>query len=256
MKYDFSVCLITKDENRYLPEWLAWHLGLGADHIYIYDNGSALPVAGSIPAGYRERVTVIDYPSHSDLTQLEAYDHWIANYKAETKWVAFLDTDEFLRVVDGTDIREFMRDYEDIDTLCVRFLTYNAVGQLRREERPVRERFTQTVELPGPTTPHKSICKAERLEKMGIRTPITLSNWLKIVDENKGYVDFSDIGKLPHEKIVIDHYYTRSYEEWVEKMERGTPVKAAQKNPGWFLQLNPEMAAAVAEYDAEATSNA
>ena len=138
MKYDFSVCLITKDENRYLPEGRAWHLGLGADHIYIYDNGSALPVAGSIPAGYRERVTVIDYPSHSDLTQLEAYDHWIANYKAETKWVAFLDTDEFLRVVDGTDIREFMRDYEDIDTLGVRFLTYNAAGQLRREERPVR----------------------------------------------------------------------------------------------------------------------
>ena len=216
--YDFSVCLITKDENRYLEEWLAWHLGMGADHIYIYDNGSRLPVAGSIPEKYRERITVIDYPSDSDLAQTEAYDHWIANYRQETKWVAFLDTDEFLRVVDGTDIREFMKSYEDIDVLCVRFLTYNASGQLRRKEGTVRKRFTQTVELQ--VTPHKSICKADRLEKMGIRTPITLTRWLKIANENKGFVEFSNIGKLPREKIVIDHYYTRSYEEWLEKMER------------------------------------
>ena len=34
-----AVILLIKDENRYLKEWLDWHLNIGFDHVYIYDNG-------------------------------------------------------------------------------------------------------------------------------------------------------------------------------------------------------------------------
>ena len=39
MRY-LSLCLITKDEHLYLPEWLDWHRKLGVEHFYIYDNGT------------------------------------------------------------------------------------------------------------------------------------------------------------------------------------------------------------------------
>lgn len=39
-KYYSSVIMVIKHENRYLKEWLDWHLSLGFDHIYLYDNGT------------------------------------------------------------------------------------------------------------------------------------------------------------------------------------------------------------------------
>lgn len=34
-----SICLLAKDENEYINEWLNWHINVCKfDHIYIYDN--------------------------------------------------------------------------------------------------------------------------------------------------------------------------------------------------------------------------
>ena len=40
VKYISSICLLAKDEDRYLDEWIMYHIGIGIDHIFIYDNGS------------------------------------------------------------------------------------------------------------------------------------------------------------------------------------------------------------------------
>lgn len=255
MKHKVSICLITKDENSYLPEWLAWHFAQGFGHIYIYDNGSAVPVVESIPAEYADQVTVVDWPDTGECTQTAAYDHWIANYAQETEWVAFIDTDEFIRVLDGTPIGTFLADYEGADVLLVRFLTYNANGQMTRGDAPLRERFTMTVEVGDLETPCKSICRAGRLERMSIRIPLTVTHPLVMVNEDKQWPDLSHVGEMPHEKIVIDHYYTKSYEEWKEKMVRGVPTTAMgdyERNRNkWFVKLNPDLAEAVAALEAE-----
>ena len=33
-----AICAVVKDEDRYLEEWLLYHLGIGFDHIYMYDD--------------------------------------------------------------------------------------------------------------------------------------------------------------------------------------------------------------------------
>ena len=35
-----SLCLICKDENDYLAEWLDYHILMGVERFYIYDNES------------------------------------------------------------------------------------------------------------------------------------------------------------------------------------------------------------------------
>ena len=43
-KYNTSICLICKDENPYINEWLEYHIGIGINHFYIYDNMSTVPI--------------------------------------------------------------------------------------------------------------------------------------------------------------------------------------------------------------------
>ena len=39
-KYEISICAIFKNEAPFLKEWLEFHLMLGIDHFYLYNNNS------------------------------------------------------------------------------------------------------------------------------------------------------------------------------------------------------------------------
>ena len=61
-KYKASLCLIFKDEAPYLKEWLEYHLLIGIDHFYLYNNNSSdnyLEVLG--PYIEDGTVTLINY---------------------------------------------------------------------------------------------------------------------------------------------------------------------------------------------------
>ena len=36
-----AICAIAKHENVYINDWVNYHLNLGFDHIYIYDDNSS-----------------------------------------------------------------------------------------------------------------------------------------------------------------------------------------------------------------------
>ena len=246
-KYKVGACLLIKDEGRYLPEWLEWHIGQGVEHFYIYDNGSEIPVSESVPAEYADRVTVVDFPPPRQSTQTEAYADCLARFGGETEWMAFLDTDEFLRVVDGRSLADFLEDYPEADAVLARWVVYNANGLLEDDGRPVRERFTQVCQFPENMPQCKSIVRAGQVSTMGAHGPIATQCSLWVVNENHERVRRGG-GELPCEKIVVDHYFTRSYAEWQEKMARGSCDPHYAREDDWFLRLNPELAEAVAAY--------
>lgn len=248
-KYTVSVCLLIKDENSYLAEWLEWHVRQGVEHFYIYDNGSTTPVKRDIPAEYRERCTVVDWAGYHPHTQIDAYANCLSRFQDETEWMAFIDTDEFIRVVDGTPLPEFLgrTEFQEAAAVSMGWVTYNANGLLKRDERPVRERFTTTVEYPAHLPQCKCVVRTEQVRMMGPHHPIRSNTPLVIVDEAGN--DHREVARpLPRERLVVDHYFTRSYEEWQEKMARGSCDPSYTRGPEWFELMNPEMAATVAEY--------
>lgn len=250
-QYKVSACLLIKDENRYLPEWLAWHTSIGIEHFYIYDNGSEIPVSQSVPEEFEDNVTVVDFPPPRKSTQVEAYADCLSRFGDETEWMAFLDTDEFLRVMDGSSIQTFLESYQEADAVLAKWMVYNANGQIEDNGGSVRERFTQMTDLYPYEMPQcKSIVRTRRVETMGAHGPIATRHSLLVVNENHERVR-QGAGELPAEKIVVDHYFTRSYVEWKEKMARGSCDPNYAREDDWFLRLNPDMVDAVASYDAQ-----
>ncbi|MCR5563010.1 MAG: glycosyltransferase family 2 protein [Desulfovibrio sp.] len=40
-----TICAIAKNETPFLEEWARFHLSTGFEHIFVYDNGSDVPVS-------------------------------------------------------------------------------------------------------------------------------------------------------------------------------------------------------------------
>ncbi|MCL2538220.1 MAG: glycosyltransferase family 92 protein [Alphaproteobacteria bacterium] len=90
-----SVVAIMKNEAPYIKEWLDYHIAIGIDKFYLYDNESTddikVVLAPYIKSG---RVEYKLWPGSR--MQLQAYRDAVAMHKNDTKWLAFFDIDEFL----------------------------------------------------------------------------------------------------------------------------------------------------------------
>lgn len=132
-----AICLLIKDENKYLFEWIKWHLGIGVNHFYVYDNGSAVPARETILAEFDSHLfTFVDWSGPHAHTQIEAYNHCLRHYGAENKWVAFIDTDEFIHC----DVLD-MRRYEAYPYIRVRWKVFDANGQTEYSPDDVQNDF-------------------------------------------------------------------------------------------------------------------
>jgi len=91
-----NVCAIYRNEAAHLREWIEFHRIVGAERIFLYDNGSS-DEHFEVLAPYLEDGTVVvyDWPSR-DRPQEPAYDDCLARHGPESRWIAFIDLDEYL----------------------------------------------------------------------------------------------------------------------------------------------------------------
>ena len=218
---DYAICLLIKDENKYLPEWVKWHLGVGVNHFYIYDNGSSVPVKDSISTEFDPALfTFIDWSGSHEHTQIDAYNHFLRHFGAVNKWVAFIDTDEFIH----GNLLDLSR-YELYPYICVRWKLFDADGQVEYSPEDVQKRFLHESKHPIGID-HKAIVQPSRVNGMMVHDAV--------VD---GYTP------VYAEDIIIHHYYTRSLEEWKEKITRGTCAPECRRRYDEFFTINPDLIA-------------
>jgi hypothetical protein len=217
MKYELSICAICKDETDYLEEWINFNRCIGVEHFYIYDNDSAVPVKITldkyIDAGY---VTVFDFPGSRK--QIPAYHDFINNHKNDSKWVAFLDCDEFLIPKQVDTIQEILKDYENYGGLCVNWVMFGSNGFLTKPLGLITESYT----LSKVDQHIKTIVQSEFVSRSaGPSHCFRYEKGYYAVSEDFKKVDYAY--SVPSiNKIQLNHYFTKSFEEWEKKVQRGT----------------------------------
>ena len=120
-KYNLSICMIFRDEGPYLKEWIEFHRMLGVQHFYLYNNLSKdnyKEVLG--PYIKRGIVELIEWDKEStylgewDSIQVGAYNDGLNRARTKTKWLAILDSDEFLFPTVGNNLPLFLKKYEKL----------------------------------------------------------------------------------------------------------------------------------------------
>jgi hypothetical protein len=138
---------IVKDEASYLEEWLAYHINLGFEHFYLFDNGSSdnTPeiLAPFIKYGF---VTCIHWPVFPG--QTDAYNYAIRMYGHTSEWMAFFDIDEFFVLKAHRTLPEFLAGLQECDQLLVFWRFFGHSGHLSRPPGFVIENYTACEDAP------------------------------------------------------------------------------------------------------------
>lgn len=234
-KYDVSILLLIRDENEYLEEWLSHHIKkLQIDHIYIYDNESKVPVRTFLKnlnnKLYTDHVTIIDWATTKN-TQEDANNHFLKNYAQETKWFIPIDTDEFIQLNADKSLKEMLANFEEqYGAVICQWETYGANGQEKKSDAPVLERFTKAAENYDVNTSGKYFIQS-----------VMCDDFIRHEPRLRLYCDIEPDGNTMKQYFQLNHYFTKSYEEWCTKMSRGSCDPKVRRGYQLFFKVNPDM---------------
>jgi hypothetical protein len=121
-----AIAACMKDEGRHLPEWLAFHRGIGVRAVFLYDDGST-DDSRAVAARFAPWCSVIPWAQRVGdpkrglriNNQVLAYAHAIRNYGADVRWMAFIDIDEFLVPTAADTIDAALAHLGDIPNLSL-----------------------------------------------------------------------------------------------------------------------------------------
>ena len=228
-KYKVAICAIFKNEAKYLKEWIEFHRIVGVEHFYLYDNNSTDDYT-SIIKTYIDRGIVSLVRWEKNYAQMEAYKDCIKRFSQETRWMGFIDIDEYLVPNYYDNIYDFLKAFEkNRPAVVVYWKMFGTSGLIERAEKGlVLEDFTVCWKK------HVDIGKCFYNTKYKIDSSeknnyLHHRLWSKIgcfrvppVNEfNKIVIGDRNIAKRKEFPIQINHYFTKSYKEYQEKKSKG-----------------------------------
>lgn len=228
-KYNVSVCAIFKNEATYLREWLEFNHLVGVEHFYMYNNNSEDDYE-TILKPYIEKgwVTLVQWPHNQK--QMESYMDCIERFSSETKWLGFIDIDEFIVPKSTDNLYDFLKKFENRGAVNIYWRLYGTSGLMDRElSGLVTEDFTvcwskycdigkcfyNTAFGFNPES-KKSACLHHWFwanYKGKDIPPVNIFNHVCVGNRNIAHTnDFP---------IQINHYFTKSYKEYAIKRAKG-----------------------------------
>jgi hypothetical protein len=167
---DLAVTAIFRNEAPYLKEWIDFHLLMGVEKFYLFDNLST-DSPEKVLQPYGSLVHLISWPmDHGDIfewneVQCLAYERAIYWMKGKTKWLAILDVDEFLFAVDGSIVGALER-FEQFGGVGVNWQVFGTanVAQIVDGKRLIEALDMKLPVMQGINHHVKSIVRPERVE--------------------------------------------------------------------------------------------
>lgn len=224
-----SVCAIFKDEAPYMREWLEYHLLMGVNHFYLYNNNSTDNYE-EILRSYIENgiVTLTEWPNVPG--QLSAYTHFYTTYRHESNWVSFLDLDEFICPRFSKDIPTWLEDYKQYPIIMMYWKMFGTSGMLKHDDsKLVTEQYTvcwEKLDTCGKLIWNTDYDIKQLYPAMmhsfdvlynGKRIP-PINVWKKFVDCNIHRVTNIE------PSIQVNHYWSKAFNNYELKHKKGSAV--------------------------------
>ena len=231
-KYKLSIMAIFKNEEEYLEEWLNHHINQGISHFYLYSNDPNMNKYQYLNK-YTDYITLIEWVNKvnngPNTIQRQAYEDCVKNYNEETEYLMMLDIDEFIiSVIPRTKVIDIINtNIDNKNTKAIKVQRYNfgSNGNKHKPYGTVMDNYKK----------HEKICSSYK----------TIAN-LSYVDLSKKFYGVHDFPFLDRDGIiyndylsyryngypsgcfedkrneiplVINHYFTKSYDEYLQRCE-------------------------------------
>ena len=224
--------LIAKNEAPYIAEWIDFHAKQGVSHFIIYDNESTdnfhEVLKPYISSGLVSYHTIKGRPR-----QLDAYNMALHDYGEKFKYMGFIDTDEFVFVRNSPGggggigslrrfLDEFMTSHPKAGGIGINWCMFGSNGHITKPEGGVIKNYTMRAEDDFPAHHAiKTICDPMKvLSFVNVHFPDYCRGFCNM-SESEEIISGPGSRTISFSKIRINHYYTKSKEEYIEKKNKG-----------------------------------
>lgn len=259
-----KTCIITiiKNEHEYLKEWIDYHLALGIDHIFIFedtDSDSHKAITDSYP---QDKVTLSSILSVLDpdkakeaeevkRTQIYNVQHiYLRNAVSYIKrknlydWCFLIDNDEFITLENDNNINDVLKLYEAYDAVLLRWKCYGADSHIEKPDytgKGLVGTYTKEIEnkVDHPRYHNKTCYKLSSFDASFIKQSHHYP------DDRCNYCNTSFSKTLlepTYKNMYIRHYITKSWEEFVWKKKKRGFMFERPRNLESFFILNKDLA--------------
>lgn len=233
-----AVCAMAKNEGPYFKEWIEWHMQHGVEKFYIYDNESS-DNTGEVLMPYIESGTVEYFYRAGKKQQLAVYDDCLKRHRWDTRWIAFIDLDEFIVPVKDRSIPDFLKRFEEFSAVEINWLIYGSGGAKTKSPGTIMERFKRHSLHNHHLNRHvKSIVNPRKIFNLiGCHEAARISGITADSHGNPVTRNFREREPL-QDVIRINHYAVKSYEEFLAKRARGRARVTTLRSMNYFERFD------------------
>lgn len=218
-KHTFAVCAIFQSEARFLKEWIEFHKLMGATRFYLYNNLSNdnyLEVLSPYIAA--KEVILVDWPyesssiEHWTSIQTSAYTNAIKQAKKDkVKWLAILDTDEFLFPAIAPNMPVYLKDFEKFGGVVAHWQLFGTSGvrKIPSDKLMIELLVKQADPTYGENCFIKSIVRPERVASINDPHFARYKSPYYAVGQDFNRVDRSLSPYIIVDKLRVNHYWSR-----------------------------------------------
>lgn len=222
---ELSFVAIAKNEGPYIREWIEFHKLVGVTKFYIYDNESTDGLK-DILQDYIDNGEVVYKYQPGKGQQLIVYKEAVDNYKDKTKYMGFVDLDEFVIPVEKSTVTEaideIMQKDDKIAAVGVNWLVYGSSGLVDKPDGLVTENYKYRAIDNFEANRHiKTICNPRKASQPLDPHSFSYSNGYYCVNEDGEKVPGAFNENCKYKKLRMNHYFCKSQSEYVKKKNRG-----------------------------------
>jgi hypothetical protein len=213
-----SACAIYRDQAPYLREWIEFHRLVGVERFFLYDNDSSDHHREVLEPYLDGLVTLQQWPVFPG--QEPAYDHCIEEQRTRSRWIAFLDLDEFLFSPTGSPVSELLAQYERFPAVGVNWVLFGSSGHNAPPAGLVIENYVHRQVNPTAERLIKTIVDPKKARACDSAHSFLYLNG-HAVNENMEPIDkppFVFTDSPSWSRLRINHYITRSEQEYRRKL--------------------------------------
>lgn len=226
---DLAIVAIIKNEAPYLKEWIEYHRALGIKKFYLYDNESLDKTKDLLEPYIREKEVVYKWFPGKTM-QTSAYNDAIKNHKFETRYMAFIDADEFMISTQieckAEDIiKQIHAQRPQVAGLGVTWLIYGSSGYQVKPHGSVLESYLYRSEIDFVRNRHtKAVANPRFIRYYGhAHFPVYKFGCISINCENEIMIGPYSFHKYHNQrpKFCLQHYITKSLKECQDRCKLG-----------------------------------
>ena len=229
------MCTIGKNENQYIREFVTFYEKFGVDKIYLYDNNEKDGehfedmIKDYIDKGF---VKILNW-RNIERPQFKAINDCYLKYNKYYDWLIFFDIDEFIHLYNFKNIKDFLNQkiFNRCKKICLNWVLHTDNDLIHYEnlslfqrfpdvERDaiINNKFSQRVKsiLRGNISNFKI---ANNFQTAHIITESVegCNGFGKKINFDKEFYLINSDAKY----YYIDHFYSKSLEEFINKIKRG-----------------------------------